>query len=146
MYTVGFILALLCFICSMNAIILPIMLSDQGQPFVLAGILISIAVLSGFLFSRVIKRVKVRHRQPISECNILCTIDLDARSLCDGEGRFLASLDEVSLRRQFQFGSSSPAYSLVWTTGKRLIVRGNPFAGGAGGVVDALKRHGIPVQ
>ena len=147
LYIMLFIFALIGAITSMNAIIVPIFIYNEGDNPLLPGtIILGGALLIWYFFSLVRKAIKRRHCKPIGECDVLVIIDLKKNSLCDANERQLASLQQVYLQKKFQFSSSDPAYALVWPTGEKIIVRGNVFAGGVANVVNALQGYGISVR
>jgi hypothetical protein len=72
-------------------------------------------------------------------------LDFDAQALLDGQGRRLASLDQVQFASVFQLGSSSRALECRWGGEKRIVLRGSPFGGSIGPAIDALRSRGVKV-
>ena len=126
---------------------MPLAVHAEGDNILLPTLIIfSIALVAWYVFYLVRKTIQKRHRTPIPECDVLLIIDLKNRTLCDADENQLAPLQHVSLQKQFQLASSSPAYAVVWPTGKKVIARGNPFAGGVSSVVEALQQNGIALH
>lgn len=145
-YTAGFVLGLITFILgAFGAVQMVLALTGSSGIWLLGLVLLGVAAVTGTLLWMIVRHVRRRHAAPLGSLPIAIIFDLPAGQLCNGAGQALAPLSAVRVRFKFQITSSSRALEVCWPGGSVELVRGNPFAGGLGAIVSALRARGIQV-
>lgn len=138
-----YVAALLAFICTGAGIALFAISGEAGgQRYAGAGILAGGLLLLFVTYKLMTLRKKKQQTLPGAEQRI-CIIDTRRKELLQGDGRRIAPLESVQMKRKMQITSSSPALFLEWPGGSLLLVRGNPFSGGTGPLEHLLKNNGV---
>jgi len=109
----------------------------------LAGAGIAIVVI-GFVFGlwRTIQTIRLRKTLPLEQLTVVVSFDRQRQVMCNAAGQPIAPLAGITLKRQMQLASSSPALHLYWAGGSMCLARGNPFGGGIG-PLEASLRHAL---
>lgn len=134
-FVIAWVLALLTFF---GLIALAQQIAGRSSP---ADALIPLgaALLTGAPLALIIRHILGRRRRA-DALPPLAVIDLAARQFCDGSGKPLAPLDEVFISTELQPVSSSPKLVATYGRGQKLVlVKGDPFGGGIGRLVLALR-------
>ena len=110
-----------------------------------AGVLLAISVVSGVVLLAAMRSRRQSRAKPLDATDAHVQLDLEARTLLDGDGRVLASLDEVRVDKAMQLTSSARALRIVWPGGQRVVYRGDPLArnGSIATPAAALEERGV---
>ena len=103
----------------------------------LGAIFVAVGLMIAALTFLVVRKIRQRRRQPLSQCRPVGVIDRKL-GLFSYRGGALVQLDQVRFARQMQIGSSSPKLVAVTPGGTMVLKRGNPFDGGIGNVDEIL--------
>jgi hypothetical protein len=103
----------------------------------LGAIFLAVGVVFAVLTFLVVRKIRQRRKQPLSQCRPVAVIDRKL-GLFTYRGGALVQLNQVRFARRLQIGSSSPKLVAVTPGGTLVLKRGNPFDGGIGNIDEIL--------
>lgn len=112
--------------------------ADADVPPMASAVFLAVGLALAAATIAVVRRIKAKHRQPLTGYRPVAVFDRARGVLIDGDGKVLAPLSQVQLARRMQLGSSSPKIVAVTPSGDRILKRGNPFNGGIGNLDEVL--------
>lgn len=135
----AFVLGLVAFILVANAVLF-LLLDDESLPSALSWGLLAAAVPLVAVLTVVWRALAGRRRAPLTSMVPVAVFDRSTGAVSDGQGAVLGRLDQLSIQRRFQLGSSSPALVARLPDRTLLLAKGNPFTGGLGRLDQDLAR------
>jgi hypothetical protein len=85
-----------------------------------------------------VRTIRRSRSKPLSTYQPVAVFDRARRVFVDADGTVVAPLEHVRFQRAMQMTSSSPKLVAVTPNGTRVLMRGNPFAGGIGNLDEVL--------
>jgi hypothetical protein len=104
----------------------------------LGAIFLAVGLVFAAVNFVVVRKIRLRRRQPLNECRPVAVIDRKLGLFSYGGGA-VVPLDQVRFARKLQIGSSSPKLVAITPGGTKVLKRGNPFDGGIGNVDEVLR-------
>ena len=113
-----------------------------------AGVILVASVVSGAGLRAATQSRRRARAKPLEAKEALVQLDLEGRTLLEGDGRVLCALDQARVEKSMQLTSSARALTIVWPGGKRVVYRGDPLAlnSSIAAPADALKSRGVPTS
>jgi hypothetical protein len=144
LYTFLYILFLFCLIpAALGTIFMYQTFTTDSAMLVPALALYAVLVGAIFLLTKVWKKLRVAHRKPMEELDVLCIIDLQKQAVYDRQNKLLTPLSEVEIKRHHRLTSSAKSLQLRWSGGNIELCKGNPFGGGTEMIEKILHANGL---
>ena len=111
-----------------------------------AGVILAVCVVTGLSFGAALRSWQRARLKPLYANDALVQLDLEGRTLLQGDGHVLSGLDQTRVEKSMQLTSSARALTIVWPGGKCVVYRGDPLAlnGSIATPASALKARGVP--